>query len=82
MDGECESLVAAMTTYKACSNLDDDEKWDLTVWIEHAEQDFAAGKKANPEPNAQHAIAAACHKAIASVQAATERCATGPRPKP
>jgi len=53
---------------------------DIDAWIDRTQQDLAAGKKANPEPNAQRAIAAACHKAIASVTAATERCQAGPRP--
>jgi hypothetical protein len=82
MDAECEGLIAALATYKRCPNLDDDDRWDLDAWAERAQQDFAAGKKAHPEPNAQHAIAAACHKAIASVTAATERCNAGPKPAP
>lgn len=80
MDAECDGLIAALATFKACPNLDDDDKHDLDAWIERAQQDFAAGKKANPEPNAQQAIAAACHKATTSVAAATERCHNGPRP--
>jgi hypothetical protein len=80
MDTECEGLLTALATYKECPNLDDDDKWDIDAWTERMQQDFAAGKKANPEPNAQRAIAAACHKAKASVAAATERCHAGPRP--
>lgn len=80
MDAECDGLIRALATYKACPNLDDDDRWDLDAWAERAQQDFAAGKKANPEPNAQRAIAAACHKAVASVTAATERCQAGPKP--
>ena len=56
------------------------DRWDIDAWAERAQQDFATGKKANPEPNAQRAIAAACHKAIASVTAANERCHAGPKP--
>ncbi len=82
MDAECDGLIAAMTAYKQCPNLDDDDRCGIDAWIENAQQDFAAGKKAKPEPNAQHAIAAACHKAIASVTAANERCHAGPKPKP
>jgi len=81
MDAECERLLAAMATYQACPNLDDDERYGLAQWGERAQRDFAAGKKANPDANAQHAIAAACHKAVATVAAATERCHAGPRPE-
>jgi hypothetical protein len=80
MEAECDGLIAALATYKQCPNLDDDDRQDIDAWTERAQQDFAAGKKAKPEPNAQHAIAAACHKAIASVTAANERCHVGPKP--
>ena len=80
MDAECDGLIAALATYKQCPNLDDDDRWDIDAWTERAQQDFAAGKKAKPEPNAQRAIAAACRKAIGSVAAANERCHAGPRP--
>jgi hypothetical protein len=80
MDAECDGLIAALATYKACPNLDDDDRWDIDAWTDRAQQDFTAGKKAKPEPNAQRAIAAACHKAIASVTAANERCHAGPKP--
>jgi hypothetical protein len=81
MDVECEALLTALGLYKQCPNLDDDDRADIDAWGERAREDFAAGKKANPEPNAQHAIAAACRKAVASVTAASERCRAGPRPK-
>ena len=81
MDAECDGLIAALADYKKCPNLDDDDRWDIDAWIERVQQDFAAGKKANPDPSAQRAIAAACHKAIASVTAANERCHAGPKPK-
>ena len=80
MDAECDGLLAALASYKQCPNLEDDDKWDIDAWTERMQQDFAAGKKANPEPNAQRAIAAACHKAMTSVTAANERCHAGPRP--
>ena len=80
MDAECDGLIAALATYKECPNLDDDDRQDIDAWTERAQQDFAAGKKAKPEANAQHAIAAACHKATASVMAANERCHAGPKP--
>src|SRR4051794_26848102 len=66
MDAECDGLISALASYKQCPNLDDDDRWDIDAWAERAQQDFAAGKKATPEPNAQRAIAAACHKAVAS----------------
>jgi len=80
MDAECEGLLAALATFKQCPNLEDDDKGNLEAWGHRAEQDFAAGKKAKPDADAQHAIAAACHKATVSVMAATERCQAGPRP--
>jgi len=80
MEAECDALLAALATYKQCPNLDDDDRQEIDAWTERAQQDFAAGKKAKPEPNAQHAISAACHKAIASVTAANERCHAGPKP--
>jgi hypothetical protein len=81
MDAECNGLVSALASYKQCANLDDDDRWSIDAWTDRAQEDFAAGKKANPEPNAQHAIAAACRKAVASVMAANERCHNGPRPR-
>jgi hypothetical protein len=81
MEAECDGLIVSLSGYKKCPNLDDDDRYAIDAWSEVAQQDFAAGKKANPEPNAQRAIAAACHKAAASVGAATIRCQAGPRPK-
>jgi hypothetical protein len=81
MQAECDGLIVALSTYKQCPNLDDDDRYSIDAWSERAQEDFAAGKKANPEPNAQRAIAAACHKATASVQAAAIRCQAGPRPR-
>ncbi|HEX3764952.1 MAG TPA: hypothetical protein VHW23_39925 [Kofleriaceae bacterium] len=81
MDTECEGLITAFARYKECPNLDEDDRADIDAWSERAKEDFAAGKKANPELNAQRAIAAACHKAVASVTAANERCHAGPRPR-
>jgi hypothetical protein len=80
MDAECDGLVAAFGRYKQCPNLDDDDRFNIDGWIQRAQEDFAAGKKSDPDAGAQHAIAAACHKAIASVDAANERCHNGPRP--
>lgn len=81
MDVECDGMVVALATFRACPNLEDDDKEDLDDWIASANRAFTAGKKAKPEPNAQKAIAAACHKATDSVKAATERCQAGKRPK-
>ncbi|HEY4242404.1 MAG TPA: hypothetical protein VGM88_21450 [Kofleriaceae bacterium] len=81
MDAECDGLVAALSSYRGCPNLSDDDKDDLDAWVQRAQWDFAAGKKAAPEPNAQKAIAAACHKATDSVHAATARCNAGKAPR-
>jgi hypothetical protein len=81
MQLECDAMVAALETYKACVNHEDEDRENIDDWIETANRSFAASKKANPEPNAQKAIAGACHKATTSVKAATERCLAGPRPK-
>ena len=81
MDEECDGMLAALRTYKACPNLEDEDRSDLDGWIESATANLAAGKKANPDDRAQRAIALACHRATASVEAATQRCAAGPRPK-
>jgi hypothetical protein len=80
MTAECDALLAALGKLKECPNLEEEDREDVDGLIERAQQDFAAGKKADPEPNAQHAIAAACHRAVASVNAANERCLAGPRP--
>src|SRR5262245_3104393 len=82
MEVECEALVSALALFKQCPNLDDEDRAELDAWSERAQQDFAAGKKASPEPNAQHAIAAACRKAVTSVTAANQRCHAGPKPVP
>jgi len=81
MVAECDGLIAALTQYKTCKNLDEADQQDLDGWIDRAQKDFAAGRKANPDPNAQRAIAVACFRATKSVEAATERCTAGPRPK-
>ena len=79
---ECDGLIAALHQYKNCKNLDDEDQQDLDNWIDRARKDFAAGRKATPpEANAQRAIALACFRATKSVEAASERCAAGPRPK-
>ena len=80
MEVECDALLSAFALFKQCPNLEDDDRWDIDAWTERMQQDFAAGKKANPDTNAQRAIAAACHKATASVTAANERCQAGRRP--
>jgi hypothetical protein len=82
MDAECDGLLAALATFKKCPNLEDEDRENIDGWTERAQQDFAAGKKANPDASAQRAIAVACHKATTSVQAANERCHNGPRPVP
>lgn len=81
MELECDAMVAALTTFKTCVNHEDEDRENIEAWIETANRNFAASRKANPEPNAQKAIAGACHKATISIQAANERCLAGPRPK-
>lgn len=81
MEIECDGLVAALAAYKECPNLEDEDVDDLEGWIDAANRNFTASKKANPEPNAQKAIAAACRKATSSVKSAHERCKVGPKPK-
>jgi len=81
MDAECDGLIAALTAYKACPNLEDDDRDALDAWIERAEWDLAAGKKVEIEANAQRQAAAACRKAARSVTAAHDRCKNGKRPK-
>lgn len=81
MQVECDAMLSALAAFKACPNADDDDREGIDAWIERANRDFAASRKANPEPNAQKAIAAACRKATDSVKAATLRCAAGPKPR-
>ena len=81
MQIECDGMVGALAAFRQCVNLEDEDRENLDDWIERANRDFAASRKANPEPNAQKTIAAACRKATVSVQAATERCLAGPRPR-
>ena len=81
MQIECDAMVAALATYKECEHHEHEDRDAIQAWIETANRNFAASRKANPEPNAQKAIAAACRKATDSVRAAIERCLAGPRPK-
>lgn len=81
MEIECDAFLAALTTYRDCKNHDRDEVEEVESWIDTANRNLAAGKKANPEANAQKAIAGACHRAAVSIKAANERCLAGPRPK-
>ena len=81
MQVECDGMLGALAAFRTCENLEDEDREDLDDWIERATRDMASSRKANPEPNAQKAIAAACRKATESVQAATERCRAGPKPK-
>jgi hypothetical protein len=81
MEKECDAMMAALEAWKSCPNHEDADRDAIDGWIEIANINFAASRKANPEPNARKAIAGACHKATASVVAATERCTAGKRPK-
>ena len=81
MQIECDGMLGALAAFKACPNHEDRDRDTIDAWMERASRDFAASRKANPEPNAQKAIAAACRTATDSVRAATERCRAGPPPK-
>jgi hypothetical protein len=81
MTEECDAMLAALTVFRACPNLDEDNQQDLDAWIERANQDFIAGRKATLAADARQAIAHACRRATNSVIAATERCRAGRRPK-
>jgi hypothetical protein len=81
MEKECDAFLAALESYKLCVNHEDEDRESIDAWVETAERNFAASRKAKPEPNAQKAIAGACRKATDSVKAATIRCEAGPRPK-
>jgi hypothetical protein len=81
MEVECDGFIAALTAYKACPNLEEHEAENIGAWIERAQLDLAAGKKAELEPNAQQQAAGACHRAADSVRAAHARCKNGKRPK-
>jgi hypothetical protein len=81
MDVECDALIAAFDRWRRCPNADDEGRELIDFWKKEAELDFAAGKKATIEPEAQKAIAVRCRKATNSVTAAIERCGNGPRPK-
>lgn len=80
-DAECAGLVAALDKYRQCPNLEDGDREWARAAIEAAEESYAAGKKANPDEPSLNAIAMACHRAAASMHAATERCHAGKRPK-
>jgi hypothetical protein len=77
MQEECDGLVAALETWKQCTNLEEGQKGSIEAWIERAHIDFAAAVKAQPEARAQHEIALRCHRAAGSIKAATERCGNG-----
>jgi hypothetical protein len=81
MQVECDGLLAALASYKDCPHHEPADVAEVESWIDAANRNLAAGTKSNPEPNAQKAIAGACHRAMVSVKAATERCLAGPRPK-
>lgn len=81
MDDECNGLIAAIDVYGACPNLDDPHKEWAKALAKDAKEDFDAGKKGELDDAARHAQAVKCHKAAASMRAATERCHAGPTPK-
>ncbi len=63
-------------------NLDEAGRRTVDAWRDAAKLSFDASDKAKPEDKAQHAIALACHRAIATVRAAAERCGNGPPARP
>jgi hypothetical protein len=79
MKAECDALLAALDTYKSCPNHDKDDAEDVEGWIKVATRNITAGTKVDPEPNAQKAIAGACHRATRSIKAANERCLVTPK---
>jgi hypothetical protein len=81
MTVECMALVASLETWKACKNLEDEDRDLIEAWEERAHLDFAAAEKAKPDAKAQHAIAHNCRRAADSIKAATERCANGKKPR-
>ena len=81
MTEECDALLAALTTFHECPNLDEDGKWELAAWIERTSTDFTARNKVKLDADAQKAIAVACRRATNSVIAATERCHAGKPPR-
>ena len=78
---ECDAMVAALETFRACPNLEEDDQRDLQFWIERAQKDFTAGRKVELEAPAQAAIARSCRRATNSVAAATQRCRAGKKPR-
>ncbi len=81
MDEECGGFQKAIEAWRACPNLDEDDRDWLHSISDYAEQSFAAGKKGNPDEDSQKAIALACHRAAVSIVHATERCNAGPKPR-
>jgi hypothetical protein len=81
MTEECDAMLAAMATFRGCSNLDEENQQQLDAWIERTQQDVAAGRKVTLDANAQQAIAQSCRRATNSVAAATERCHHGRAPR-
>ena len=81
MDTECGGLISALDRYGQCPNLEDGDRQWAQRTIEYAQESFAAGKKSSPDEPSQKAIAAACHRATASIDYAAQRCLAGKRPK-
>lgn len=82
MDKECDALIAAIERYGACPNAEDEDREWTQALVKAARESFEAGKKGNPDAQAQHVIAHACHRAAESMTHATERCNAGKRPPP
>jgi hypothetical protein len=83
-DKECDALIAALTAYGTCVNLDDADRAWIHDDIEFAQRSFAAGKKgleAHPDKDASRAMAQQCRRAAASIGYAHQRCDAGPKPR-
>lgn len=80
MAEECGGLLAALDTWKRCRNLDEYGRAAVDAWHEATRIANDAADKSKLDDKAQHAIAVTCRRAIASVRAATERCANGKPP--
>lgn len=80
-DKECDGLIAALATFDQCPNADEEDHEWARSWTKAATDAFTAGKKGALDDNALHAMALACRRATISIQAATQRCHAGHRPR-
>jgi hypothetical protein len=82
MEAECEKMIGAQQALADCPNREDDERLGDRATIERwRDVDYPALLKGKPDEPSRRAIALACHRATASLEAATERCHNGKRPR-